>query len=889
MSHKSNQPKLFRTVLTVIGLAAIILATPGLSIQAAGDEALSPRYGRVLVVANRQSPASLELANLYCRQRNIPQTNVIKVSFDNQISMSPADFERKLLTPIRRRQENLGGAADYVVLMRGIPYRTGKIATTTAILFNGTGNLRPLHGYFKRTEPFDSSIPYFGEKLLPATVVSGYTLAETASLIERSGVRYPELRKAGTFYFCDGEGHRGSRNNQIEPAIAAMREESANAVHVKHHSIRQRKDVLGQFTGHTRLALEGNNYLPGSIVDNMTSWGGYLLESNPQMSVLTFVAHGACGAYGTVSEPTNNPARWATYLMPVRYAEGFNLIDSYLQTVQDPKYGTIVGDPLMAPFAAPAETAIEIAEVNRGEENTVAAEISIREGRESEGLLHAEVWLDDQHKVLDWTPLIPADTVCRLVVEHDSEVLLVRQATTHVPEDLPRVLAAFTERKQNEFEILPTGRRKDKLLVRWKPAEGQSGKLTCTFSLQTPEKKYSRTYTVFKRPILMQTALLDFGVIPPREGDTVIIGIADRERTARCVRNESFEHFVDRIKKYIEATAPFNEEAGFRVLHNAEKTEEGATRHQLAIIPVNPLAQDRFNLRVRIEQREGERSAFAKPLLKDEPLWQLRAVGALGEAVIQPFVPVAELQQKITIPPSLLAPGEHRLTLHTTTPRGAHARDTADIFMPAKKGDTEERLDLPRTHYDLGEKLVVGLRPGKTATGAYPLLIVDGRPVCLWQKDSLFGTFVMDTPLISPGPHEVWIEWIETEDIPGIHDPRTPVLLSKKHDIWIRRPIDAELEWSPKFAAHGKEVEVKFRGPYMRDGLVLLIDKEVIRLERMSKDSPTYTATIPPLSPGRHRVLLMGDTEIESGFQLTEPFTVENPINSDPGDFGLGL
>ncbi|MFO7821907.1 MAG: TIGR03790 family protein [Lentisphaeria bacterium] len=349
-----------------LGFFLLLVTLAGYSyIPASRAAEPKPRYGRVLVVANRLSPASLELASQYCRRRLIPPANILKLSFADQINISTSAFREKLLKPIRERYRKLDEVPDYVVLVRGVPYRTGRIATTTAILFNGSENLRPIHGYFQRLETFDSSIPYFGERLLPATVLSAYNVQEGMELIKRSEVVYPNPADAGTFYFCDGAGPRGSRNRQIESAMAQLQGEGVKAEHVKHPSLENRHDVLAQLTGNTRLSLESNTYLPGSIIDNMTSWGGYLLGKKPHNSALTFIAHGACGAYGTVYEPTNNPRRWAAYTLPLSYARGFNLAESYLQNVRDLKFGTVVGDPLTRPFGKPQMDRVTVLKLGR--------------------------------------------------------------------------------------------------------------------------------------------------------------------------------------------------------------------------------------------------------------------------------------------------------------------------------------------------------------------------------------------------------------------------------------------------------------------------------------------------------------------------------------------
>jgi uncharacterized protein (TIGR03790 family) len=369
----------------------------------------------VLVIANSADPASLELAWEYMKGRSIPPANLLRIPFQGNVNISPKEFHRRLVTPLERRLNELPEPVDYVVLMRGVPYRVDKVSVPTALMFRGPGRIRPYHPYYQRQIPFDGSIPMSGVRMQLPTIISGYNYEETRQLIENAREHYPSPGAAGTFFLCTGKGPRGSRAPQIDGAIAALEKLGAVAEKVQGADVRNRLDIIGQFTGAPRLALRGNRYLPGSIIDNMTSFGGYLFDPKGQMSVLTFVKHGACGAYGTVAEPTNSWSRWADFSLPARYASGFNLAESYYQTVRDFTYGLVVGDPLMAPFSQPA--AVELAApATFAPGAKFGVRVRAREGREGEGLSSIEVWLDDMARDLRCTPVLTQGTACTLRV-----------------------------------------------------------------------------------------------------------------------------------------------------------------------------------------------------------------------------------------------------------------------------------------------------------------------------------------------------------------------------------------------------------------------------------------------------------------------------------------
>ncbi|MFO7822007.1 MAG: hypothetical protein R6V56_08165 [Lentisphaeria bacterium] len=619
----------------------------------------------------------------------------------------------------------------------------------------------------------------------------------------------------------------------------------------------------------------------------MTSWGGYLLGKKPHNSALTFIAHGACGAYGTVYEPTNNPRRWTAYTLPLSYARGFNLAESYLQNVRDFKFGTIVGDPLTRPFGQPAKTNLKVRREPRADDSEIMVDIDIKEGVSGEGISHAEIWLDDQHKILEWQPVLPAATTCKLVVERNGEPLLVRQKTFQKNVSLPQAIVAFREQMQDEFEINLAGRQRNKLLVRWKPKNQAADNLICKFIIQTEDRQYVRSSPLPVRPILMKTAVLNFGAVPPQEGDTVELTIGGEKRKAQCVAGESFEHFTKRLKQYIEDSDNFNSEPGYTVFYDNRDNNQGKKEHKLVITPKKPLPSEKFKIAVEIST--SEQSSFARALSKKNDFWALRQMGALGEAVLAPLVPVSRLTDSLRIPTDKICAGAHKLTVHVTTPRGARSHSTGGFFLPpsAKKSEDVKLINLPRTHFNLGGKMIVGLSPPPGHDGSYPLLVIDNQPIRLWNKAARIGSFKFETPLMAPGAHDLWVEWRTRKEIPDARQPRQPILRSRSHKIWIRRPVNSELTWSPKKCPPNEKVTLKLRGPYLREGLMLLVGDNVVRLERKSKDGLTFTADLPPLATGQYKIVIMGDKERESDFQLSPALKVETAGDTGVADVGF--
>ena len=105
----------------------------------------------------------------------------------------------------------------------------------------------------------------------------------------------------------------------------------------------------------TTSPVYGVAFAPGSLADNLTSWGG-LLSGDPsgQLNLLALLAAGAAGSYGTVSEPCNFLEKFPSPQNYFFQARGFSLAECYYQSVTNPYQGLLVGEPLAAPFAQPA-------------------------------------------------------------------------------------------------------------------------------------------------------------------------------------------------------------------------------------------------------------------------------------------------------------------------------------------------------------------------------------------------------------------------------------------------------------------------------------------------------------------------------------------------------
>ena len=111
---------------------------------------------------------------------------------------------------------------------------------------------------------------------------------------------------------------------------------------------------LGYQTGLAVFNILSNVLVPGAIADSLTSYAGLIFGgSGGQTTLLAFINAGACGSYGTVTEPCNYPQKFPAPQDYFYQYRGFSLAECYYMSLANPYQGLIVGEPLAAPFALP--------------------------------------------------------------------------------------------------------------------------------------------------------------------------------------------------------------------------------------------------------------------------------------------------------------------------------------------------------------------------------------------------------------------------------------------------------------------------------------------------------------------------------------------------------
>ena len=372
--------------------------------------ALGPH--ELLLLANRNSPRSLELARDYAALRQVPEANLVTLDlpFPTSLEMSPADFTRLILDPAQSAARAQGVddhilawvySADFPIRitstpptsLQGITFVRGKLPLPDIIgngsyaspLFAGPDN--PVHPGFP-SQSLEAQRAWLGKDTpLPSMMLgfmgpTGNTREEILTCL-RNGMRADQSRPDGTVLIVTNNDVRSlCRAWEFLPAA---RELSARAINVVITNDYPQKDIalIGLMAGAGTIpGLDANRFAfrPGAIADHLTSFGA-AFDASGQTKITEWLRAGASAASGTVTEPLSIWSKFPTARVFVHPVAGCTLLESYFQAIRCPLQILILGDPLSAPWGS--ASAVTLGGLPAGiltERRTVTAELRTRDG-----------------------------------------------------------------------------------------------------------------------------------------------------------------------------------------------------------------------------------------------------------------------------------------------------------------------------------------------------------------------------------------------------------------------------------------------------------------------------------------------------------------------------
>lgn len=330
----------------------------------------------VVVVVNQRHPDSVELGNYFCEKRAVPPQNVVRITSwtGGNITWNRAECQSHLVQPLvsALADRKLTNQIDYVLLSMGIPYQvwdaTG-VNSTTSLLFygfrpdDGTSTYGPsctlpdeatnkfafAEDMFRSVSPLALSGPSF-----LATMITADNLAAARKVVDSGVSGDGSFPSQVAWLVRTSDGARSVRHELFDNAIFDARiRGSPTIVRTNLDSPALLTNMLGLQTGRVRVDLAPDAFVPGAMADNLTSFGGMLFLDTGHTTLLSFLAAGAAGSYGTVIEPCNYTAKFPNPENYFYQARGFSIAECYYMSIAHPRQGLIVAEPLSAPFASP--------------------------------------------------------------------------------------------------------------------------------------------------------------------------------------------------------------------------------------------------------------------------------------------------------------------------------------------------------------------------------------------------------------------------------------------------------------------------------------------------------------------------------------------------------
>jgi len=333
----------------------------------------------IVIVVNQNSSNSIALGNYYRELRQVPPQNIFRMTgWTGAVTdWTRQQFTNALLNPLNSflAQRVLTNQVDYLLLSMDIPYRVidgANIDSTTSTLYYGFKTNDPPPGAGLPAScslPDASANPFAGSETpfrniapgslsannLMATMITANNL-ELARATVYQGVISDSSFPTQTVYLVKStDADRNIRYKTFDRAIFDTRVRgNYSMARTNLNAPSGLGPMLGLQTGLFTYSTAALAFVPGALADNLTSYGGAIFQNTGgHLNILSLLAAGAAGSYGTVDEPCAYLEKFPSPQTYFYQARGFTLAEAYYQGVTNPYQGLLMGDPLSAPFALP--------------------------------------------------------------------------------------------------------------------------------------------------------------------------------------------------------------------------------------------------------------------------------------------------------------------------------------------------------------------------------------------------------------------------------------------------------------------------------------------------------------------------------------------------------
>jgi uncharacterized protein (TIGR03790 family) len=334
-----------------------------------GPEVIFPRTGitadEVGVLVNDDDPLSVMVAAYYVKARKIPKANVVHLHVGSATANS---ITGAVFAPLKTQVDTAFASSDVqaLAITWTKPYAVDNMSVTSAFslgykAISSADTCSDTNAISGTTNPYQtnrtSTKPFTDLMFRPAMTIPATKIEEAKAIID-GGIASDDTWPTGTAYLMDTTDSArnvrcngaGSECQTFLNTWDTVKTDVAASILVE-NEVTNKTDILFYVEGLASLSqLATNKFIPGSVADHLTSYGGQIPTSG-QMSAFQFLLAGATGSYGTVVEPCNYTEKFPdpSVLIPT-YFGGATLIEAYWKSVVWPAEGIFIGEPLARPW-----------------------------------------------------------------------------------------------------------------------------------------------------------------------------------------------------------------------------------------------------------------------------------------------------------------------------------------------------------------------------------------------------------------------------------------------------------------------------------------------------------------------------------------------------------
>lgn len=345
--------------------------------------ALGPH--EVLLLANRQSPRSMEIAREYAVLRHIPEENLVALDLPAEpaFEITPAEFTEKIWDPAQQvlRERGLDDhilawvysvdfpiriTATPALSIQGLTFMRNKLPTQNQVergtyaspLFAGPETPR-ISGF--PAQSLDVQSAWMGKDMPLPSMMLGYMGPNGNSREEimaclKTGIRADQTRPEDTVLILTNNDVR-TLSRIWEFGVATRELNAQNITALISSTVPANKgepiQLLGLMSGAAEIpgiASGQFHFRPGAIAEHLTSFGA-AFDNNAQTKITEWIRAGATASSGTVTEPFNIWMKFPHARVFSLQVAGCTILESLIQSIRCPLQTLLIGEPLSSPWS----------------------------------------------------------------------------------------------------------------------------------------------------------------------------------------------------------------------------------------------------------------------------------------------------------------------------------------------------------------------------------------------------------------------------------------------------------------------------------------------------------------------------------------------------------